>query len=241
MQVRTSVSEGAAHRLLAGVEHRRDLFGAEAEDVPQDQDSSLTWWQQLEGGHERQRDGLACLDAGIGAGCGVLDPLQEQVGVGLQPHHVAGGVRLGVGACRHGDSRGLTPARGAQSHEAPVGRDPVQPGAYRRPDLEPADVLPGGEERLLDGVLSVLGRAEDAVAVQLQLTPVSLDQLGEGVRVTGLRPGDKISFDENPPIRERLRFHLSGYWYRRRANPKLGTLAHFPGRRASTSSTDGVR
>jgi hypothetical protein len=62
-------------------------------------------------------------------------------------------------------------------------------------------VLPGGEERLLDRVLSVLDGAEDAVAVQLQLTPVPLDQLGEGIRVAGLRPGDEISFDGNPPIR----------------------------------------
>jgi hypothetical protein len=61
-------------------------------------------------------------------------------------------------------------------------------------------VLPGGQERLLDGVLSVLGRAEDAVAVQLQLTPVPLDQFGERIGVAVLRPGDKISFDENPPI-----------------------------------------
>jgi len=45
----------------------------------------------------------------------------------------------------------------------------------RRPGLEPGDVLPGGEERFLDGVLGGLGRAEDAVAVQLQLTPVALD------------------------------------------------------------------
>jgi hypothetical protein len=62
-------------------------------------------------------------------------------------------------------------------------------------------VLPGGEEGFLDGVLSVLDGAEDAVAVQLQLTPVPLDQLGEGIRVAGLRPGDEISFDGNPPIR----------------------------------------
>jgi len=61
--------------------------------------------------------------------------------------------------------------------------------------------MPGGEERLLDGVLGVLGRAEDAVAVQFQFTPVSLDQLGEGIRVAGLCPGDQISVDENPPIR----------------------------------------
>jgi hypothetical protein len=62
-------------------------------------------------------------------------------------------------------------------------------------------VLPGGEECLLDGVLSVLGRAKDAVAVQLQLTAVSLNQLSKGIRVAGLCPGDKISVDENPPIR----------------------------------------
>jgi hypothetical protein len=62
-------------------------------------------------------------------------------------------------------------------------------------------VLPGGEECLLDGVLGILGRAKDAVAVQLQLMPVPLDQLREGVRVAVLCPGDKISVDEDPPIR----------------------------------------
>jgi hypothetical protein len=67
--------------------------------------------------------------------------------------------------------------------------------------LEPGDVLPCGQERLLNGVLSVLGRAEDAVAVQLQLTPVFFDQFGERVRVAGLCPGDQIGIDENPPIR----------------------------------------
>jgi hypothetical protein len=102
-------------------------------------------------------------------------------------------------------------------------------------------VLPGGEERLLDGVLGVLGRAEDAVTVQLQLTPVFLDQLGEGIRVAGLCSGDQISVDENPPIRAARSVHLSGYWYRRRAGPKPGTPAHFSGCRASTCSTDSVR
>jgi hypothetical protein len=29
---------------------------------------------------------------------------------------------------------------------------------------------------------------------------VSLDQLGEGILVAGARPGDKLRFDENPPI-----------------------------------------
>ena len=59
-------------------------------------------------------------------------------------------------------------------------------------------MLPGGQERLLDGVLSVLGRTEDTVTVQLQLTTVPLDQLGEGIGVTGLRPGDQIGVDDNP-------------------------------------------
>jgi hypothetical protein len=70
------MSERAADRLFTGVEHRRDLFGPEAKDVPQDEDSPLTWWQQLQGGHERQRDGLACRKAGIGTRLGVLDPFE---------------------------------------------------------------------------------------------------------------------------------------------------------------------
>lgn len=70
----------------------------------------------------------------------------------------------------------------------------------RRAGFEPGDVLPGGQECLLDGVLGVLGRAEDAVAVHLQLASVFLDQLGEGIRVAGLCPGDQVSVDENPPF-----------------------------------------
>jgi hypothetical protein len=61
-------------------------------------------------------------------------------------------------------------------------------------------VLPGGEKRLLDRVFGVLGRAKNAVAVQLELTPVFLDQLREGIRITSLCPGDEISFDVWPPI-----------------------------------------
>jgi hypothetical protein len=141
------MSERAADRLFAGVEHHRDLFGPEAEDVAQDQDRPLPGWQQqLQGSHERQGDGLACLDAGIGARCGVRDSRQERIGVGLQ------------------------------------------------------------------------------------LTPVPLDQLGERIRVAGLRPGDKISVDGNPPIPVRLHFRLSCYWYRRRGDPESGTPG--PGKRA---------
>ena len=46
--------------------------------------------------------------------------------------------------------------RARQRGEIPVGGDLVQPGAQRRAFLsEPADALPGGQHRLLDGVLGV--------------------------------------------------------------------------------------
>jgi hypothetical protein len=37
--------------------------------------------------------------------------------------------------------------------------------------------------------------------VQLQLTPVSLDEPGEGVLVAGPCPGDEIDVDDKPPDR----------------------------------------
>jgi len=60
-------------------------------------------------------------------------------------------------------------------------------------------VLPRCEKRLLDGVLSVLGGAKDAVAVQLKLAPVSFNQLREGIRVASLCAGDEINFDGSLP------------------------------------------
>ena len=89
------MSERAAHRLLAGVEHPRDLSGPEAEHVAQDQDGPLTRRQQLQGSHERQRDGLARLDAGTGTRRGVRDPLEERIGVGSS--HITSLVAFGSG------------------------------------------------------------------------------------------------------------------------------------------------
>jgi len=64
-------------------------------------------------------------------------------------------------------------ARCAARVEAPAGGDRVQPGAQRAAFLgEPADALPGGQHRLLDGVLGVGDGAEHPVAVHLQLPPV---------------------------------------------------------------------
>ena len=48
---------------------------------------------------------------------------------------------------------------------------------------------PGREERLLDEVLGVLRRAHDPVAVQLQIMPVGVGQLAEGIVAAGTRTG----------------------------------------------------
>ena len=106
-------------------------------------------------------------------------------------------------------------------------------------------MLPGGQERLLDGVLGVLGRAEDAVAVQLQLTPVSLDQLGEGIRVAGPRPGDQFSVDENPSLRVAAALSacpatcIDGAPPRNRAPlPTLPAVRRLPHRQAASGEPD---
>ena len=53
---------------------------------------------------------------------------------------------------------------------------------------EPADALPGGQHRLLDGVLGVGEGSEHPVAVHLQLPPVRPGQLPERLAVPGPRP-----------------------------------------------------
>ena len=81
---------------------------------------------------------------------------EEEIGVRLKPHHIARGVRLRIADRRPGHADSLLSASGAENVETSIGRDPVQPRTHRRPDLECADVPPGGEERLLDGVFRVL-------------------------------------------------------------------------------------
>ena len=109
-----------------------------------------------------------------------------RVRVGLQPQRLgpAGGLWRGVRPLVPGCSRGAA-AGVAQRVQAPVGRDLVQPGAHRRLFLEPADPAPGGQQSFLQRVLGVLDRAEDPVAVQLQLAPVRLGELAERIPVAG--------------------------------------------------------
>ena len=65
--------------------------------------------------------------------------------------------------------------------ERTVGRDPVQPGADRRPSLERIQPAPRGEEGLLEQVLRVLDRPDDPVDVHLELTPVRVGQFAERI------------------------------------------------------------
>src|SRR5205814_10683527 len=72
--------------------------------------------------------------------------------------------------------------------ETPVGCDPVEPRAQRRPLLEAVEPAPGGEQCFLDEILGVLRGAEQPVAMQLKLAPERLDQRRERTLVAFLRP-----------------------------------------------------
>ena len=129
----------------------------------------------LEADDEGQRDRLLGLVARLRSRSVVRDALEQDVRVRLEPDRLAVTGRLG-----HLGHAALvaTPAR-TQDVERAVGRDPVQPGADRRPFLEAREPAPGGEQRLLKQVLGVLRRPDDPVDVQLELTPVRVGQLSE--------------------------------------------------------------
>ena len=165
----------------------------EAEDVAQDEHGELARRQQLQRGHERQRDRLGLLVAGLGAERHADRVVEEGVGIGLEPRRPRR-----AGSARAVRLRGRpTPwpgvgAADAQRVEAPVGGDPVEPRAHRRAALEPVEALPGGQQRVLQRVLGVLERAEHPVAVHLQLPAVRLGQRAERLAVAGPRPGDQL-------------------------------------------------
>ena len=171
------------------LQHAGHLAGVESEDVAQDEDGELARRQQLQGGYEGQRDGFGLLVAGLRPGRRVGGALEEGVRKRLQPDGLVARRRHGRFELRHVPLLGRAPARRAARVEAPVGGDLVQPGAQRGAFLgEPADALPGGQHRLLDGVLGVGEGSEHPVAVHLQLPPVRLGQLPERLAIPGPRP-----------------------------------------------------
>jgi hypothetical protein len=134
----TGALEGTVHRDLAGLQHPGGLGRGIAEHVAQHQDGALPRRQALQPGHERQRERLPGLVAGLGSGRGVGQIVQQSVRVRLEP---------------------------------------------QGPLLEPVKPAPGCQQGFLQRVLSVLDRAENPVAVHLQLLPAGLGELAERIPV----------------------------------------------------------
>ena len=161
---------------LAGVEHLGDLGCAEAEHVAEHERRPLAGRQVLQRGHECETDRLSRLVAGLRPGAVSASPR-----AGRRGRAPARSARC-CGSARAGSHRRHLRGRRAavaQRVQAAVGRDPVEPGAQRGAFLEPAQPAPGREQRFLHDVLGVLERAEDAVAVQLQLCAVRVDELAK--------------------------------------------------------------
>jgi hypothetical protein len=146
----------------------------------------------LQGGHEGERDGLDRLVAGLRARWAVGKPVEEDVGAGFQPDHLAEPGRLQRLNAGDRPVHAGPAAGGSERVEAAVGRHPVQPGAQRGSFLETGETLPGGQQRVLEGVFRVLHRAKDPVAVDLELATVRVGELTKRVPVAGSGPGDQL-------------------------------------------------
>src|SRR5918992_1432751 len=70
--------------------------------------------------------------------------------------------------------------------------DPVKPRPYRGAFLVAADTAPCRQQRLLQQILGVLYRAEDAIAVQLELVSVRLDEPAERLTIAAPRQRQQI-------------------------------------------------
>jgi hypothetical protein len=133
-----------------------------------------------------------------------------------------------------------SPARRAQRVQAAPGRDLEQPDTQRRAALEPGQALPGREQRLLQRVLRVVGRAEDPVAVHLQLTPVGADEFAERLLVAHPRPVYQLRAHHTHHLTTlALWFSRGSYQYRHHPGRKLGgaDAANSGPRPVSTSLT----
>src|SRR5262245_20540567 len=80
----------------------------------------------------------------------------------------------------------------SQQVQAAAGGNPIQPGTDRRASLECAQPLPSRQQRLLHGILGVVHRTEEAIAMQLQLMAVGVDEVAERIVVSGPRPVDQV-------------------------------------------------
>ena len=93
-------AQQAVDRRRAGLEHLGDLGGAVAEHVAQDEHRTLLRREVLQADDEGQCDRLPGLVARLRPGSRVGDPLEEHVGVGLEPDRLVPARRLGQRARR---------------------------------------------------------------------------------------------------------------------------------------------
>src|SRR4029453_9766905 len=129
------------------------------------------------------------------------DRLQKPIRVWLQPRQGGRGQRGAPWVGGRGHLR-REPPRPAplEQVEAGVRRDSVEPRTKRGAAFEAAPAFPRAQVRLLHPVLCVLERADHAVAVNLQLPPIALDQQAErGLVACACGGGDRVRFGFGPP------------------------------------------
>ena len=68
--------EGGLHGVFGGAQHPRDLAGAKAENVPQDENRALARGQRLQSGDKGDFERLARLIPGLRAGLAIRGPLE---------------------------------------------------------------------------------------------------------------------------------------------------------------------
>jgi hypothetical protein len=151
----------------------------------------------LQRGHEREPDRLPRLVARLRPGGRVGESVDQGVGVGLEPDRLdcAGG----LGRLDHRWDLLWAAAAVAKRVQTAIGCDPVEPGAQGGAPLEALQPAPGRQQRFLGGVLGILQRAEDSVAMQLQLPAVRLDQHSEGMLVARAGPLEGVPAHDRMP------------------------------------------
>jgi hypothetical protein len=178
----------AVHGRRRRVQRLGDLGAGEPEHVAQDQRRPLAGRQVLQRGDERQLDRFPLLVPGVRPGESVGNA-EPSVGVGLDPGRLdQRRAEPGVRVRRRAVVDRQHPRRSSLDHaQADIGRDRVQPGAQRAASLELPETAPRVDQRLLHGVLGVLDRTQQPVAVPVQRPPVRLNQLSVGTLIPGLR------------------------------------------------------